>query len=68
MGRAILVNAITYIVRFTDDRPIMEAPLPFAGREFLTRDRMEVLIVGKIEAGGIIWQATSTSGSLPHPA
>lgn len=47
---AMLVNAITYIARFTDDRPIMETPSPFAGREFLTRDRIEVLI-GRKDAG-----------------
>ena len=49
-GKAILVNSITYIARFTDDRPIMETPSPFAGREFLTRDRIEVLI-GRKDAG-----------------
>lgn len=43
-ARAMLVNVITYIARFSDDRPIMETPSPFAGREFLTRNRIEVLI------------------------
>jgi hypothetical protein len=42
-GRAMLVNSIHYIARFTDDRPIMETPSPFAGREFLTRKRIETL-------------------------
>jgi hypothetical protein len=49
-GAAILVNSITYIARFTEDRPIMETPSPFAGREFLTRERIEVLI-GRKDAG-----------------
>ena len=50
------------------DRPIMETPSPFAGREFLTRGRIEVLIGARIQAGGIISKATSTSGLLPRPA
>ena len=43
-GKAMLGSAIRYIARFTDDRPIMETPSPFAGREFLTRKRIETLI------------------------
>ena len=43
-GKGMLANAITYIARFTGDRPIMETPSPFAGREFLTRKRIETLI------------------------
>ena len=39
-GRALLVDAIAYIARFTEDRPIMRTPSPFAGREFLTRARI----------------------------
>ena len=40
-GRAILVDAIVYISRFTEDRPIMETPSPFAGNDFITRFRIE---------------------------
>src|SRR4051812_8180272 len=40
-GRALLVDAITYISRFTEDRPIMQTPSPFAGQEFITRPRIE---------------------------
>jgi len=40
-GRAILVDAIAYISRFTEDRPIMDTPSPFAGHDFMTRVRIE---------------------------
>ncbi|HEV3122648.1 MAG TPA: hypothetical protein VGY53_12125 [Isosphaeraceae bacterium] len=40
-GRSILVDAIAYIARFTEDRPIMRTPSPFAGQEFLSRPRIE---------------------------
>ena len=40
-GQAILVDAIVYISRFTEDRPIMETPSPFAGTDFMTRARIE---------------------------
>jgi hypothetical protein len=40
-GRALLADAITYISRFTEDRPIMQTPSPFAGQEFITRPRIE---------------------------
>jgi hypothetical protein len=40
-GRALLVDAITYIARFTADRPIMQTPSPFAGQEDITRPRIE---------------------------
>ena len=43
-GKGMLIDAIAYIARFTDDRPIMETPSPFAGREFMTRKRIETLI------------------------
>jgi hypothetical protein len=43
-GRALLVNAITYISRFTEDRPIMQTPSPFAGQEFISRPRIEEVI------------------------
>jgi hypothetical protein len=43
-GRALLVDAITYIARFTEDRPIMETPSPFAGQEVITRPRIEQVI------------------------
>jgi hypothetical protein len=43
-GRAMLVDAITYIARFTEDRPIMQTPSPFAGQEFITRPRIEQLM------------------------
>jgi hypothetical protein len=40
-GKAILVDAIVYISRFKEDRPIMETPSPFAGNDFMTRARIE---------------------------
>jgi len=43
-GKAMLVNAIAYIARFTEDRPIMQTPSPFAGREFITRSRMDRIV------------------------
>jgi hypothetical protein len=43
-GKAILVNAITYIARFTEDRPIMFTPSPFAGNDFITRAGIERII------------------------
>ena len=43
-GKALLVNSITYISRFTEDRPIMLTPSPFAGQEFITRPRIEQVI------------------------
>ena len=43
-GQAMLIDAIAYISRFTDDRPIMETPSPFAGQEFMTRPRIKQLI------------------------
>jgi hypothetical protein len=43
-GRAMLVDAIEYISRFPDDRPIMQTASPFAGQEIITRPRIvEVL-------------------------
>jgi hypothetical protein len=36
-GKALLVNAIAYIARFGDDRPIMETPSPFTGNVPPTR-------------------------------
>lgn len=38
-GRALLVNAIAYISRFTEDRPIIETPSPFAPERISRRDR-----------------------------
>jgi hypothetical protein len=43
-GRGLLINAITYISRFTEDRPIMQTPSPFAGQEVITRPRVEAVI------------------------
>jgi hypothetical protein len=40
-GRAMLVDAIAYISRFTEDRPIMQTPSPFAGQEFIARQHIE---------------------------
>jgi hypothetical protein len=40
-GRSILVDAVAYIARFTDDRPIMRTPSVFVGQEFLSRARIE---------------------------
>jgi hypothetical protein len=36
-GKALLLNAIAYIARFTEDRPIPDTLSPFAGRSPLTR-------------------------------
>lgn len=36
-GRALLLNAIAYIARFTEDRPIPDTPSPFGGHSFPTR-------------------------------
>ena len=43
-GKAMLVDAIAYISRFTEDRPIMETPSPFAGDDFITRAAIERII------------------------
>lgn len=37
VGKALLLNSIAYIARFTEDRPIPDTPSPFAGRIILTR-------------------------------
>jgi hypothetical protein len=42
--KAMLVDAIAYISRFTEDRPIMRTPSPFAGHEFITRPRIKNLV------------------------
>jgi len=38
-GRSLLVNAIAYISRFTEDRPIIQTPSAFAPRRYRTFDR-----------------------------
>ena len=43
-AKAVLVNSITYISRFTEDRPIMHTPSPFAANDFMTRERIERII------------------------
>ncbi len=43
-GRALLVNAIRYISRFTEDRAIMQTASPFAGQAIITRPRIEEVI------------------------
>jgi hypothetical protein len=43
-GRALLVDAITYISRFMEDRPIMQTPSPFAGQDLITKPRIEQVI------------------------
>jgi hypothetical protein len=43
-GKAMLVDAIAYIARFTEDRPIMETPSPFAGNEFITRRNIDRIV------------------------
>jgi hypothetical protein len=43
-GKGVLVNAIAYISRFTEDRPIMQTPSPFAGQDFMTRPHIKQLI------------------------
>jgi hypothetical protein len=40
-GRDLLVNAIAYIARFTEDRPIVRAPSPFAGVSSRSRGSLE---------------------------
>lgn len=49
IGRTLLVNAIAYISRFTDDRPIIETPSPFApGRyRIFGRDAIARLVQDK---------------------
>jgi hypothetical protein len=37
VGRALLVNAVVYISRFTEDRPIVRTPSPFEGIEPISR-------------------------------
>jgi hypothetical protein len=39
-GRDLLVNAIAYIARFTEDRPILKTPSPFTGRSVRARDAL----------------------------
>jgi hypothetical protein len=39
-----LVDAIAYIARFTEDRPIMVTPSPFAGNEFMTRRNIDRIL------------------------
>ncbi len=43
-GKALLVDAVAYISRFTEDRPIMQTPSPFAGSAFMTRATIERVI------------------------
>jgi hypothetical protein len=43
-SKALLVNAITYIAKFAEDRPIMNTPSPFAGNDFITRASIERII------------------------
>lgn len=43
-GRALLVNAIAYIARFTEDRPIMRTPSPFAGPTPEPRGRVDRIL------------------------
>jgi hypothetical protein len=50
-GKALLINAISYIARFTEDRPIMETPSPFAGNDAIPRSTIERFITGR-GAGG----------------
>jgi hypothetical protein len=38
-GQSLLVNAIAYISRFTDDRPIIQTPSPFAPQGYRIPDR-----------------------------
>jgi hypothetical protein len=40
-GQALLVDAIAYIARFTEDRPIMRTPSPFAGPTPEPRGRVD---------------------------
>jgi hypothetical protein len=57
-GKAMLVDAIAYISRFTEDRPIMETPSPFAGDDFITRAAIE-RIIARNDAGW--WDHLSTN-------
>jgi hypothetical protein len=40
-GQALLVNAVVYISRFTEDRPIPRTPSPFEGTPAVTRARLD---------------------------
>ena len=48
-GRSLLINSITYIARFTEDRPIIQTPSPFApqGDRILDRDAIGRLVADK---------------------
>jgi hypothetical protein len=48
-GRDLLVNAIAYIARFTEDRPIPRTPSPFEGTEPVSRADTDA-VVGRGEA------------------
>jgi hypothetical protein len=50
-GKALLTNAISYIARFTEDRPIMETPSPFAGIDLFPRSSIERFMAAR-GAGG----------------
>src|SRR5262249_72749 len=39
-GRALLINSIAYIARFTQDRPILRAGSPFAGQQTIPRSTL----------------------------
>ncbi len=49
-GKALLVDAVAYISRFTEDRPIMQTPSPFAGSTFMTRATIERVIASHDES------------------
>jgi hypothetical protein len=44
VGQALLVNAVVYISRFTEDRPIPRTPSPFEGVEAIARARPDRLL------------------------
>lgn len=48
-GRALLVNSIVYIARFTEDRPILQTPSPFApdGKRIFDRDAIQRFLDNK---------------------
>lgn len=46
-GRAMLVNSIVYIAKFTEDRPISQTPSPFAGPAPRSRESISRLLNDK---------------------
>jgi hypothetical protein len=54
-GQALLVNAVVYISRFRDDRPIALTPSPFAGVSWYPRSGIDGRL-GHKDAGASYWE------------